>query len=250
MVSPRSWPSANQFPCLPAPLLVSTGQAFTSWQDCSRHRLAVPWTANCRRYHSSQSGIEKRTIHAGTRLEVRHASAQPMVDRAGTNVEAPGDLPLADPSAACVVSAPKPQRFPVWNVVTETSPRGRGFVADMNPIDLVFEGLPAAFQSKVILWELEDPTPQPEWPRAWSRSRSGGGNPRWTSRHPGRGKNPVGRRTWLGLRRKLPSGRRAVRKLNLMKIGAGVSSRITGAQRGDLAVKEVGAGDGIRTRDN
>ena len=45
-------------------LHVSTGQAFTLWQDCSRHRLAVPWTPNCRRYHSSQSGIQKRTIRA------------------------------------------------------------------------------------------------------------------------------------------------------------------------------------------
>ena len=102
---------------------------------------------------------DREAHHPGARFEVRHTSAQPMVDRAGTNVAAPGDLPLADPSAACVVSAPKPQRFPVWNVVTETSPRGRGFAADMNPIDLVFEVLPAAFQSKVILWELEDPTP-------------------------------------------------------------------------------------------
>jgi hypothetical protein len=45
-------------------LHVSTGQVFTLRQDCLRHRLAVPWTANCRRYHSSQSGIEKRTIRA------------------------------------------------------------------------------------------------------------------------------------------------------------------------------------------
>ena len=37
--------------------------------------------------------------HSGARFEVRHASAQPMVDRAGTDVEAPSDLPLADPSA-------------------------------------------------------------------------------------------------------------------------------------------------------
>ena len=38
--------------------------------------------------------------HSGARFEVRHASAQPVVDCAGTDVEAPGDLPLADPSAA------------------------------------------------------------------------------------------------------------------------------------------------------
>jgi hypothetical protein len=45
-------------------LHVSTVQAFTPWQDCPRHRLAVPWTPNFRRYHSSQSEIEKRTIRA------------------------------------------------------------------------------------------------------------------------------------------------------------------------------------------
>jgi hypothetical protein len=48
--------------------------------------------------------------------------------------------------------------------VTETSPRERGFAADMKPIDLVFEVLQAAFHSKVILRELEDPTPQPAQP--------------------------------------------------------------------------------------
>ena len=37
--------------------------------------------------------------HPGARFEVRHVSAQPVVDRAGTDVEAPGDLPLAYPSA-------------------------------------------------------------------------------------------------------------------------------------------------------
>lgn len=42
--------------------------------------------------------------HPGARFEVRHASAQPMVDRAGTDVEAPSDLPLADPSAACGIT--------------------------------------------------------------------------------------------------------------------------------------------------
>jgi hypothetical protein len=36
----------------------------------------------------------------------------------------------------------------------------------------------------------------------------------------------------------MPSGQRALRKLNLMKIGAGVSSRITGAQRGGLVYKK------------
>ena len=43
---------------------------------------------------------DREAHHPGTRFEVRHASAQPMVDRAGTDVEAPSDLPLADPSAA------------------------------------------------------------------------------------------------------------------------------------------------------
>jgi hypothetical protein len=38
--------------------------------------------------------------HPGARFEVRHASAQPVVERAGANVEAPGNLPLADPSGA------------------------------------------------------------------------------------------------------------------------------------------------------
>jgi len=37
--------------------------------------------------------------HASAGLEVRHASGQPVVDRAGTDAEAPGDLPLAYPSA-------------------------------------------------------------------------------------------------------------------------------------------------------
>lgn len=37
--------------------------------------------------------------HPGARFEVRHTSGKPVVDRAGANVEAPGDLPLADPSA-------------------------------------------------------------------------------------------------------------------------------------------------------
>jgi hypothetical protein len=48
--------------------------------------------------------------------------------------------------------------------VTETSPRERSFAADMEPIDLVCEVLQAALQSEVILWELEDPTPQPAQP--------------------------------------------------------------------------------------
>ena len=43
---------------------------------------------------------DREAHHPGTRFEVRHASAQPMVDRAGTDVEAPSELPLADPSAA------------------------------------------------------------------------------------------------------------------------------------------------------
>ena len=42
---------------------------------------------------------DREAHHPGARFEVRHASAQPMVDRAGTDVEAPGDLPLAYPSA-------------------------------------------------------------------------------------------------------------------------------------------------------
>jgi hypothetical protein len=37
--------------------------------------------------------------HPGARFEVRHASAQPVVDGAGANVEAPGDLTLVYPSA-------------------------------------------------------------------------------------------------------------------------------------------------------
>lgn len=43
---------------------------------------------------------DREAHHPSARFEVRHASAQPMVDRAGTDVEAPSDLPLADPSAA------------------------------------------------------------------------------------------------------------------------------------------------------
>ncbi len=43
---------------------------------------------------------DREAHHPGARFEVRHASAQPVVDRAGTDVEAPSDLPLADPSAA------------------------------------------------------------------------------------------------------------------------------------------------------
>ena len=61
--------------------------------------------------------------------------------------------------------------------MTETSPRDRGFAADMKPIDLVFEVLPAGFQSKVILWELEDPMPQPAQPaRLQIVMRPGGRN--------------------------------------------------------------------------
>jgi hypothetical protein len=48
--------------------------------------------------------------------------------------------------------------------VSETSPRERSFAADMEPIDLVFEVFQAAFEPKVILWELEDSTPQPAQP--------------------------------------------------------------------------------------
>ena len=43
---------------------------------------------------------DREAHHPGARFEVRHASGKPVVDRAGANVEAPGDLPLADPSAA------------------------------------------------------------------------------------------------------------------------------------------------------
>jgi hypothetical protein len=50
---------------------------------------AVPLVAVC----------DREAHHPGTRFEVGHTSAQPMVDRAATDVEAPGDLPLADPSA-------------------------------------------------------------------------------------------------------------------------------------------------------
>ena len=47
---------------------------------------------------------DREAHHPGARFEVRHASAQPVVDRAGTDVEAPSDLPLADPSAACGIN--------------------------------------------------------------------------------------------------------------------------------------------------
>ena len=50
---------------------------------------AVPLVAVC----------DREAHHPGTRFEVGHTSAQPMVDRAATDVEAPGDLPLAYPSA-------------------------------------------------------------------------------------------------------------------------------------------------------
>ena len=50
---------------------------------------AVPLVAVC----------DREAHHRGARFEVRHASAQPVVDRAGTDVEAPGDLLLAYPSA-------------------------------------------------------------------------------------------------------------------------------------------------------
>ena len=47
---------------------------------------------------------DREAHHPGARFEVGHASAQPMVDRAVTDVEAPSDLPLADPSAACGIN--------------------------------------------------------------------------------------------------------------------------------------------------
>jgi hypothetical protein len=47
---------------------------------------------------------DREAHHPGARFEVRHASTQPVVDRAGTDVEAPSDLPLADPSAACGIT--------------------------------------------------------------------------------------------------------------------------------------------------
>jgi len=43
---------------------------------------------------------DREAHHPGARFEVGHASAQPVVERAGANVEAPGNLPLADPSGA------------------------------------------------------------------------------------------------------------------------------------------------------
>lgn len=47
---------------------------------------------------------DREAHHPGARFEVRHASAQPLIDRAGADVEAPSDLPLADPSAACGIT--------------------------------------------------------------------------------------------------------------------------------------------------
>ncbi len=47
---------------------------------------------------------DREAHHPGARFEMGHASAQPVVDRAGTDVEAPSDLPLADPSAACGIT--------------------------------------------------------------------------------------------------------------------------------------------------
>ena len=43
---------------------------------------------------------DREAHHPGARFEVRHASAQPVGDRAGKDVKAPSDLPLADPSVA------------------------------------------------------------------------------------------------------------------------------------------------------
>ena len=42
---------------------------------------------------------DRESHHAGAGFEVRHAAGDPMIDGAGTYVEASGDLPLADPGA-------------------------------------------------------------------------------------------------------------------------------------------------------
>jgi hypothetical protein len=60
---------------------------------------------------------DREAHHSGARFEVGHASAQPMVDRAGTDVEAPSDLPFADPSTACGIT---------WNSWTPGQGGSRG----------------------------------------------------------------------------------------------------------------------------
>ena len=42
---------------------------------------------------------DRESHHADTGFEVRHAAGDPMIDGAGTHVEASGDLPLAYPGA-------------------------------------------------------------------------------------------------------------------------------------------------------